>query len=215
MDFPRLAAALLPIMVVASFDFGVTWDEKHRHRYGENIWEFFRGLRSRSAFAETGGHLYGGLFDVDLRRARTVGACQPLRPAPRGQRDVRLGRRRVLRPAGRASVRPVVRGAGDGAAGGVAAVLRRLDEQPEGPALCGDDGGGAVLHLDRLAAVAVLSWPTAVKIAVVARAGAEHPRRRAAVSRLPRAAGGRLRRRWTAMHGLAPARGHGGPCWRA
>lgn len=59
-----LAAVLLPFMIWASFDFGVTWDEKSRHRYGELIWEFYRGLRDRSSFTETGGHLYGGLFDA-------------------------------------------------------------------------------------------------------------------------------------------------------
>ena len=51
-------------MVFASFDFGVTWDEITRHRYGELVWEFVRGLRSRSSFAETGGHVYPGLFDA-------------------------------------------------------------------------------------------------------------------------------------------------------
>jgi hypothetical protein len=51
-------------MVLASFDFGVTWDEKDRHRNGELIWQFLLGLRGRSSFAETGGHLYPGLFDV-------------------------------------------------------------------------------------------------------------------------------------------------------
>jgi hypothetical protein len=59
-----IAIALLPIMVLASFDFGVTWDEKDRHKNGENVWEFLRGLRSRSTFQETGGHLYPGLFDA-------------------------------------------------------------------------------------------------------------------------------------------------------
>ena len=62
--FVAIAAALLPIMVLASFDFGVTWDEKDRHRNGEFVWQFLRGLRSRSDFAETGGHLYPGLFDA-------------------------------------------------------------------------------------------------------------------------------------------------------
>lgn len=62
--FAAIAGALLPLMLTASFDFGVTWDEKPRHKYGELIWEFYRGLRSRSSFGETGGHLYGGLFDV-------------------------------------------------------------------------------------------------------------------------------------------------------
>jgi hypothetical protein len=52
------------MMVVWSADFGVTWDEKDRHRNGELVWQFLRGLRSRSEFVETGGHLYPGMFDV-------------------------------------------------------------------------------------------------------------------------------------------------------
>ena len=40
--FVALAATLLPVMVFASFDFGVTWDEKPRHHYGELVWEFMR-----------------------------------------------------------------------------------------------------------------------------------------------------------------------------
>ena len=63
-SFIVIAAALLPVMILASFDFGVTWDEKDRHRNGEFVWQFLRGLRSRSAFVETGGHLYPGLFDT-------------------------------------------------------------------------------------------------------------------------------------------------------
>jgi hypothetical protein len=56
---------LLPLMVLASFDFGVTWDEKPRHHYGELVWEFMRGLRARTTtYVEDGGHLYGGLFDT-------------------------------------------------------------------------------------------------------------------------------------------------------
>jgi hypothetical protein len=62
--FVAIAVALLPIMILASFDFGVTWDEKHRREYGHFVWEFLQGLRSRSAFAETGGHVYPGLFDT-------------------------------------------------------------------------------------------------------------------------------------------------------
>jgi len=62
--FWGLAAALLPAMVLASFHFGVTWDEKSRHHYGELIWDFYTGVRGREAFPETGGHLYGGLFDL-------------------------------------------------------------------------------------------------------------------------------------------------------
>jgi len=63
--FVALAATLLPLMVFASFDFGVTWDEKARHHYGELIWEFFRGLRPRIAtYDQDGGQYYGGLFDT-------------------------------------------------------------------------------------------------------------------------------------------------------
>ena len=62
--FFTIAAVLLPTMILASFDFGVTWDEKDRHRNGELVWQFIRGVRSRSQFAETGGHLYPGLFDT-------------------------------------------------------------------------------------------------------------------------------------------------------
>jgi Dolichyl-phosphate-mannose-protein mannosyltransferase len=63
--FVALAATLLPLMVSASFDFGVTWDEKPRHHYGELVWEFMRGLRARNTtYVEDGGHLYGGLFDT-------------------------------------------------------------------------------------------------------------------------------------------------------
>jgi hypothetical protein len=51
-------------MVLASFDFGATWDERTRHAYGERVWEFLIGVRSRSSFREDGGHRYGGLFDV-------------------------------------------------------------------------------------------------------------------------------------------------------
>jgi hypothetical protein len=62
--FIGIALTLLPVMVLASFDFGVTWDEKDRHKNGEFVWQFIRGLRSRSAFVETGGHLYPGMFDT-------------------------------------------------------------------------------------------------------------------------------------------------------
>ena len=62
--FFAIAAVLLPLMIVASFDFGVTWDEKDRHKNGQLVWEFIRGLRPRAAFAETGGHLYPGFFDT-------------------------------------------------------------------------------------------------------------------------------------------------------
>jgi hypothetical protein len=62
--FVVLAALLLPVMIGASFDFGVTWDEDSRRTYGHKVWEFLQGLRSRDDFRATGGHLYPGLFDT-------------------------------------------------------------------------------------------------------------------------------------------------------
>lgn len=62
--FVVLALLLLPIMIAASFDFGVTWDEGSRHDYGRRVLDFLRGVRPRGDFRETGGHLYPGLFDT-------------------------------------------------------------------------------------------------------------------------------------------------------
>ena len=62
--FAAIATALLPLMMLASTSFGVTWDEKARHKYGELILEFLNGQRSRSSVGDDGGQLYGGLFDV-------------------------------------------------------------------------------------------------------------------------------------------------------
>lgn len=57
-----LAVALLPLMLLVSRDFGVTWDEMHRQANGERIWLLYQGIvREPDTPAE---HLYGGLFDV-------------------------------------------------------------------------------------------------------------------------------------------------------
>jgi hypothetical protein len=61
--FASVAAALLAVMVLASFDFGASWDEKVRHRFGEQVWEYYAGDRSLEAF-EDRGRVYGGLFDI-------------------------------------------------------------------------------------------------------------------------------------------------------
>jgi hypothetical protein len=62
--FVGLAVVLLPMMIAASLDFGVTWDAWERHHNGVNVWNFLLGRRPRAAFAETGGHVYPGLFDT-------------------------------------------------------------------------------------------------------------------------------------------------------
>jgi hypothetical protein len=61
-----VAALLLPLMLWAAPDYGVTWDELPRQAYGEKIWQFYRGQKGPDDFRPdpTGGHLYGGLFDV-------------------------------------------------------------------------------------------------------------------------------------------------------
>ena len=110
---------------------------------------------SRSAFAETGGHLYGGLFDTICAALETWVPVN--RYVLRHAINATFGWVGVVY-CGRLAARlfgPWAGRAGDGPAGGLAAVLRRLDEQPEGPAVRGDDRGGALLHLDGLADVAV------------------------------------------------------------
>ena len=57
-----LIACLLPLMVKASFDFGVTWDENNRHKNGVAILEYFRGNVPRELAHY--GTMYPGFFDV-------------------------------------------------------------------------------------------------------------------------------------------------------
>ena len=54
-----LLALLLPLMVLLSSDYGVTWDEESRQAYGERVWQFYEGRP-----IGTYSHLYGGLFDL-------------------------------------------------------------------------------------------------------------------------------------------------------
>ena len=58
--------ALLPLMLVLSRDFGVTWDEKIQQLYGERVWRFLtQGLDDD--WFHPGAlrmYLYGGLFDA-------------------------------------------------------------------------------------------------------------------------------------------------------
>ena len=58
------SAALTLLLIALSGDFGVTFDERPRHRYGEQVVAFYRGDLPRSAFRENGGHLYAALFDA-------------------------------------------------------------------------------------------------------------------------------------------------------
>ena len=61
-----LLGLLLPLMVLLSKDYGVTWDERNRQAYGEKVWQFYAGHVQPDEFL-TGparAHLYGALFDV-------------------------------------------------------------------------------------------------------------------------------------------------------
>jgi hypothetical protein len=57
---------LLPLMIVLSRDFGVTWDEKIQQLYGERVWRFLtEGLDDDWFHPGTlRMYLYGGLFDT-------------------------------------------------------------------------------------------------------------------------------------------------------
>lgn len=59
--FWLIVSMLLPLMLQASLDFGVTWDEPDRHTNGEAILEFYQGLRTREEAHY--GTMYPGLFD--------------------------------------------------------------------------------------------------------------------------------------------------------
>lgn len=57
-----LIASLLPVMVTASLDFGMTWDEFDRHKNGMAILEYYKGDVPREEAHY--GTMYPGLFDV-------------------------------------------------------------------------------------------------------------------------------------------------------
>ena len=61
-----IAAALLPLMIWSSADYGATWDELPRQAYGERIWRYYEGRVQLDRFRAdgSGSHLYGGLFEV-------------------------------------------------------------------------------------------------------------------------------------------------------
>ena len=154
--FVALAATLLPLMVLASFDFGVTWDEKPRHHYGELVWEFLRGLRARNTtYVEDGGHLYGGLFDTICAAVERYVPVN--RYVLRHAINATFGwiGSRLRRPPGRAALRTMGGRARPAAGRCFTSVFRRFDEQPEGPAVRGGDSGGALLLFHDVAEMAV------------------------------------------------------------
>ena len=62
--FPAL---LLPLMLVLSRDFGVTWDEKTHQLYGERVFRFLANGQDDDWFRPAPGlhiYLHGGLFDT-------------------------------------------------------------------------------------------------------------------------------------------------------
>ena len=45
-----LLGLLLPVMVLLSTDYGVTWDEHPRQAYGEQVWQFYAGHVQPASF---------------------------------------------------------------------------------------------------------------------------------------------------------------------
>jgi Dolichyl-phosphate-mannose-protein mannosyltransferase len=66
-NLPLLAAILLlPAMILLSRGFGATWDERALQKYGEEIWEYYRGTRSWAAIDVSFGYtrIYGAFIEV-------------------------------------------------------------------------------------------------------------------------------------------------------
>jgi 4-amino-4-deoxy-L-arabinose transferase-like glycosyltransferase len=59
-----MLAALLPLMIVLSRDFGATWDEPRRQQFGEQLLNYYQGKVRLDDFQTDGSRLYGGLFDL-------------------------------------------------------------------------------------------------------------------------------------------------------
>jgi hypothetical protein len=61
-----VAIAVTVVLTVLSPAYGITFDERARHHYGEQVLGYLRGEVPASAFTadESGGHLYGALFDT-------------------------------------------------------------------------------------------------------------------------------------------------------
>jgi hypothetical protein len=57
-------AGLLPLMVALSRDFGVTWDEASRQRFGERVIRYYESDDVIDEFETDGSRFYGGLFDA-------------------------------------------------------------------------------------------------------------------------------------------------------
>jgi len=59
------AAALLASMLILSRDFGATWDERALQKYGEQIWDYYKGAIPRSGIDIGFGYtrIYGGLVE--------------------------------------------------------------------------------------------------------------------------------------------------------
>ena len=65
-------AAALAVLVLATFrDYGISNDEEVQHVYGQKLLDFYlSGFADRSAFEYRNLYLYGGFFDMVMRKAR-------------------------------------------------------------------------------------------------------------------------------------------------
>ena len=62
--FWLLAAALLPLLLAGSRDFGATWDEFQQHGKAQRLIDFWAGRRATLDEPIDGAHLYGAPVDV-------------------------------------------------------------------------------------------------------------------------------------------------------
>ena len=68
-----LPALLLPVMMVLSRDFGITWDEKTHQMYGQAVWNYVtQGADSHWFHPGWYMYLHGGLFDALCVAAQRV-----------------------------------------------------------------------------------------------------------------------------------------------
>jgi hypothetical protein len=144
------ALVLLVAMISLSRDFGFTWDERFQQRYGEQIWDYLHGGLPRAVFDTDEGnqYLYGGLVEIAAVAAQHVVPAETYIVRHAVNAVFRLGRYRHLRGYCRTGLRAPRRMDRRGVVDPGAALLRRCDEQLEGPAIRGDVDGRPWTHAD-------------------------------------------------------------------
>jgi hypothetical protein len=130
------ALVLLVAMISLSRDFGFTWDERFQQKYGEQIWDYFARGVPRAVFDTDEGnqYLYGGLVEIVAVAAQHVVPAETY--IVRHAVNAVFGWAGIvicgLLPDWYSTARRMDR---RGVVDPGAALLRRCDEQLEGPAI--------------------------------------------------------------------------------